>query len=161
MKVEQLTRETATYLKFLEKRQVFLSTHEKWDGLHAVGNNEAYSERRVVEERCESAPGSDHSLVGFQETYSKELTLCKNFVMREAIQSWEAFQKIPQKPYFRSLEKSNAKAREGDALRHMVTFSNLVEATCKFQLDDPISNFEETLKALAELELHGFDVQKI
>ncbi|KAF6160278.1 hypothetical protein GIB67_019047 [Kingdonia uniflora] len=62
---------------------------------------------------------------------------------------------MPQNPHFCPLEKSNAKAREGDALEHMVTFSNLVEATCKFQLDDPpISDFKETLKALAELESH-------
>ncbi|KAF6155999.1 hypothetical protein GIB67_017845 [Kingdonia uniflora] len=91
----------------------------------------------------------------------EKLSFCKNSVMWETVESWEAFCKMPQNPHFRPLEMSNAKAREGDALGHMVTFSNLAEATCKFQMDDPISDFEETLKALTELESHGFDVQKI
>ncbi|KAF6155940.1 hypothetical protein GIB67_039271 [Kingdonia uniflora] len=91
----------------------------------------------------------------------EKLSFCKNSVMWEIVQYWETFRKMPQNLHFCPLEKSNAKAREGDALGHMVTFSNLAKTACKFQLVDPISDFEETLKALAKLKSHGFDIQKI
>ncbi|XP_043717992.1 DUF724 domain-containing protein 7-like [Telopea speciosissima] len=76
--------------------------------------------------------------------------------VREKVESMEAFQLLPQRPHFSTLDQYNEELREGLAIGYMVAFANLVEKTCKSQLDDPRSMLENKLKALVELETLGF-----
>ncbi|KAF6143149.1 hypothetical protein GIB67_000372 [Kingdonia uniflora] len=73
----------------------------------------------------------------------------------------DIFQEMPQKPHFRPLKKYIGLEREGHALGHMITFSTLVETTRNSKLGTPTSCFEDILKVLANLKLHGFDVRKV
>lgn len=79
----------------------------------------------------------------------------------QSIESMEIFQKTPQKPHFSPLVNCNEDLREGLAIAHIVTFSNLMERTSKLRFSDPSSSIERSLEILADLELHGFDVEAV
>ncbi|XP_043717990.1 DUF724 domain-containing protein 5-like [Telopea speciosissima] len=79
----------------------------------------------------------------------------------EKVESMEAFQLLPQRPHFSTLDQYNEELREGLAIGYMVAFANLVEKTCKSQLDDPRSRLENKLKALVELETLGFQANPV
>ncbi|KAF6175667.1 hypothetical protein GIB67_022669 [Kingdonia uniflora] len=90
------------------------------------------------------------------------LPFVKKSDMWEIVESKDAFKWMPQKPHFHPLEQLNDHEilREVRALGYMEGFSLLVDKTMKFKLEDPISDFEETLNALSELDRHGFNTHK-
>ncbi|KAF5182146.1 hypothetical protein FRX31_028275 [Thalictrum thalictroides] len=92
---------------------------------------------------------------------NESLPFIKSSNMWENMESMEVFKLIPQHPHFRPLEKLNEELREGAAFGNMCSFVSLMERTCEAQLDDPRSKFENKLKALTDLEDHGFTVQPI
>ncbi|KAK1352022.1 hypothetical protein POM88_053736 [Heracleum sosnowskyi] len=77
------------------------------------------------------------------------------------IKSMEIFQKMPQKPHFSPLFECKEETREGLAIGHMVTFSNVLERTSKPKYSDPSIVIERKLKTLDALKPYGFDVGKI
>ncbi|KAK0595925.1 hypothetical protein LWI29_011104 [Acer saccharum] len=77
------------------------------------------------------------------------------------IQSLEEFQLMPQKPHFRPLDECEVVYREGLALKHMMTFVNVVKETSKLQVNASGSIMDSLLKCLPELESHGFDVKDV
>lgn len=77
------------------------------------------------------------------------------------MESMEAFKLIPQRPHFHPLLKHNVELREGEALGYMWSLANLMELTRKACFDNARSVLENKLKALSELERHGFSVQPI
>ncbi|CAH1416679.1 unnamed protein product [Lactuca virosa] len=79
----------------------------------------------------------------------------------KTIESMEVLHKIPQKPHFRALEGVKESEREGVAIGSMVTFSRVVDKTCALRFEDPRSAIEECLETVAELELHGFQVELV
>ncbi|PIA47840.1 hypothetical protein AQUCO_01400434v1 [Aquilegia coerulea] len=79
----------------------------------------------------------------------------------ESIESNEVFQLMPQRPHFNFLKQHNEDMREGYALGMMFNFVKLVERTLKATPDTPRSMFENILKALPDLEEHGFTVHPI
>lgn len=121
-------------------------------------------------EQCTEANGSQKSIVmqslvddvlgGIVRYKDQSLPFVKNTPIWKAIESMEAFQKMPQNPHFRTLDSCKESSREGLAIGYMVTFASVVEKTSKLQFDDPRSIIEENLETLLELESHGFDVNK-
>ncbi|XP_076958893.1 DUF724 domain-containing protein 7-like [Bidens hawaiensis] len=80
----------------------------------------------------------------------------------ETVESMEAFRMLPQKPHFRPLfEGVKESAREGLAIGTMVTFSIVVDKTCRLRFDEPRSTIEDILETLVGLENNGFDVKVI
>ncbi|KAK1568150.1 hypothetical protein Q3G72_021162 [Acer saccharum] len=77
------------------------------------------------------------------------------------VQSLEEFQLMPQKPHFRPLDECDAVLLEGLALKHMMTFVNVVKETSKLQVNASGSIMDSLLKCLPELESHGFDVKDV
>ena len=77
------------------------------------------------------------------------------------VQSLEEFQLMPQKPHFRPLDECEVVFREGLALKHMMTFVNVVKETSKLQVNASGSIMDNLLKCLPELESHGFDVKDV
>ncbi|KAK0596869.1 hypothetical protein LWI29_019783 [Acer saccharum] len=77
------------------------------------------------------------------------------------VQSLEEFQLMPQKPHFRPLDECEVVFREGLALKHMMTFVNVVKETSKLQVNASGSIMDSLLKCLPELESHGFDVKDV
>ncbi|KAK1577834.1 hypothetical protein Q3G72_025278 [Acer saccharum] len=77
------------------------------------------------------------------------------------VQSLEEFQLMPQKPHFRPLDECEVVSREGLALKHMMTFVNVVKETSKLQVNASGSMMDVLLKCLPELESHGFDVKDV
>ena len=51
------------------------------------------------------------------------------------VQSLEEFQLMPQKPHFRPLDECEVVSREGWALKHMMTFVNVLKETSKLQVN--------------------------
>ncbi|KAJ4958179.1 hypothetical protein NE237_025290 [Protea cynaroides] len=84
-----------------------------------------------------------------------------SWLLWEKVKSMEAFQLLPQRPHFITLDQYNEELREGLAIGYMVAFTNLVEKTCKSQPDDPRSMLEDKLKALEELETLGFEANPV
>ncbi|KAF5194668.1 Phytochrome [Thalictrum thalictroides] len=85
----------------------------------------------------------------------------KESIFWESIESNEVFQLMPQRPHFDPLKQYSEWLREGFALGMMVNFVKLVEMTLKATPDEPRCMFENTSKALTDLEKHGFTVQPI
>ncbi|TXG69261.1 hypothetical protein EZV62_004196 [Acer yangbiense] len=77
------------------------------------------------------------------------------------VQSLEEFQLMPQKPHFRPLDECEVVFQEGLALKHMMTFVNVVKETSKLQVNASGSIMDSLLKCLPELESHGFDVKDV
>ncbi|TXG69250.1 hypothetical protein EZV62_004185 [Acer yangbiense] len=77
------------------------------------------------------------------------------------VQSLEEFQLMPQKPHFRPLDECEEVYREGLALKHMMTFVNVVKKTSKLQVNASRSIMDSLLKCLPELESHGFNVTNV
>ncbi|KAK3219496.1 hypothetical protein Dsin_013466 [Dipteronia sinensis] len=77
------------------------------------------------------------------------------------VQFLEEFQLMPQKPHFRPLDECDVVSREGWALKHMMTFVNVVKETSKLQVNASGSIIDNLLKCLPELESHGFDVKDV
>ncbi|CAH1413064.1 unnamed protein product [Lactuca virosa] len=78
----------------------------------------------------------------------------------ETLEAMEIFQKIPQNPHFRPLEKEKECTREGHAISKMVSYVRIMESISQqLTLEDRRSVFEESLEALLDLESHGFDVK--
>ncbi|KAK1574845.1 hypothetical protein Q3G72_000366 [Acer saccharum] len=77
------------------------------------------------------------------------------------VQSLEEFQWMPQKPHFRPLDECEEVYREGLALKHMMTFVNVVKKTSKLQVNASRSIMDSLLKCLPELESHGFNVTNV
>ncbi|KAK3219508.1 hypothetical protein Dsin_013478 [Dipteronia sinensis] len=77
------------------------------------------------------------------------------------VQSLEEFQLMPQKPHFRPLDECEVVYREGLALKHMMTFVNVVKKTSKLQVNASRSIIGSLLKCLPELESHGFNVTDV
>lgn len=123
------------------------------DGLNP---SELPSEKAIVEAdgRTEIYPIPSMSL-------SSEVALpfMKESSMWEIVDSMEVFRTTPQKPHFQPLEQYEVEFREGMAIGLMVTFANLVSSIQKLQISDSQDIFEEKLKALMPLELHGFNIQ--
>ncbi|KAH9786896.1 DUF724 domain-containing protein 7 [Citrus sinensis] len=74
------------------------------------------------------------------------------------IESFDAFQIMPQKPHFHPLSETKEEYREGSAVGIMVTYAGLFEKITMMQFDDSRSVFDRTLESLLDLERHGFDV---
>ncbi|KAF6141986.1 hypothetical protein GIB67_037954 [Kingdonia uniflora] len=115
------------------------------------------SERNEVHVKSATA---DLPLLEFQ-LESENLPFVRKSSMWEIVQDFDVFQQMPQKPHFRPLEMFHEQHREGHAIGLMITFSTVVETTFNSRLDTPMSVFEGSLKVLADLELHGFEVQKV
>ncbi|KAI9159758.1 hypothetical protein LWI28_001675 [Acer negundo] len=77
------------------------------------------------------------------------------------VQSLEEFQLMPQKPHFRPLDECEVVYWEGLALKHMMTFVNVVKKTSKLQVNASRSIMDSLLKCLPELESHGFNVTNV
>ncbi|KAK1307724.1 hypothetical protein QJS10_CPA09g00747 [Acorus calamus] len=77
----------------------------------------------------------------------------------KVIDSMEIFSKRPQHPHFCPLLEIPELYREGSAISQMVTFSTLVDGIYKLQFEDSKVIIEDQLKALTDLEKHGFDLQ--
>ncbi|XP_065854951.1 DUF724 domain-containing protein 7-like isoform X8 [Euphorbia lathyris] len=92
----------------------------------------------------------------------QELPFTKTSSVWEYIDSLEVFKVLPQNPHFRPLlEEKNEATREGFAIGNMFNFAGLVEKTSKLKIDQPTSVFDSYLKALSDLEMHGFDVKAL
>ncbi|KAK9058888.1 hypothetical protein SSX86_023732 [Deinandra increscens subsp. villosa] len=84
------------------------------------------------------------------------------FIKRSPI--WDAIElqlTTPQKPHFSPLRKENEDYREGLAVAHMVTFTNIVQKLSEFQPNEPVDMINNSLQTLCDLETHGFDVGPI
>ncbi|XP_051141779.1 DUF724 domain-containing protein 7-like isoform X3 [Andrographis paniculata] len=120
----------------------------------------------VVVENIEKQPKSDTGASDLADTEdsigqseAQNLPFIKTAFIWKTIESMDVFQRIPQKPHFKPLENCNESSREGMAVGYMVTFSSVVEKTCRLQLDDPKCVIDDILGTLAELERHGFEVK--
>lgn len=87
------------------------------------------------------------------------LPFVKSSPVWKVLESDVGFNTMPQSPHFHPLEQCSKVLREGMAIGHTVAFSNLADATCKLQLGDHRSDFENMFKDLVELEQHGFNGQ--
>ncbi|XP_023753016.1 DUF724 domain-containing protein 2 isoform X1 [Lactuca sativa] len=78
----------------------------------------------------------------------------------ETLEAMDIFQKLPQNPHFRPLEKEKECTREGHAISKMVSYVRIMESISQqLTLEDRRSVFEESIEALLDLESHGFDVK--
>ncbi|KAF6141976.1 hypothetical protein GIB67_037944 [Kingdonia uniflora] len=119
---------------------------------------EETSKRNVANLQC---PMADPTFPQELQIESENLPFVKNCPMWGPVESLEGFQEMPQRPHFRPLETLIEEQREGFALGEMITFSSIVVKTHISRPDTPTSSFMSTLKVLADLELNGFDVQKV
>ncbi|KAG9150307.1 hypothetical protein Leryth_017617 [Lithospermum erythrorhizon] len=88
-----------------------------------------------------------------------ELPFVKCSSLWKAVESMEAFCKIPQNPHFRPLQQYKESLREGFAIAFMVNFSSVVEKISMLRFDDTKEKIDDILDSLKDLETHGFDVQ--
>ncbi|KAF5190428.1 hypothetical protein FRX31_019991 [Thalictrum thalictroides] len=91
----------------------------------------------------------------------ESLPFIKSSNLWGTFESLDVFRLVPQCPHFQPLEKENEVLREGTALGKMINFANLMESTCKAHLNEPRRAFENKLKALPDMEEHGFTVRPI
>ncbi|CAK7356408.1 unnamed protein product [Dovyalis caffra] len=77
------------------------------------------------------------------------------------VESLEVFRIMPQKPHFQPLFKCKELEREGFAIGQMVKFAEVVERTSKLRGYSPFDVFYSCLEALADLKMHGFDVEVV
>ena len=89
------------------------------------------------------------------------LPFVKHSPIWETLESMEIFQKMPQRPHFRPLEKYKEDNREGLAIGYMVTFTSVVERISQLQFSSPTSTIISTLETLSDLKNNGFDVGSI
>ncbi|XP_042034449.1 DUF724 domain-containing protein 3-like isoform X2 [Salvia splendens] len=91
----------------------------------------------------------------------EKLPFEKNTILWKTIESFQVFQRLPQKPHFQPLESFRESSREGLAIGYMVTFSSIVERASKLQLTDPVSIMDDIMDTLTDLEKQGFEVGPI
>ena len=65
---------------------------------------------------------------------------------------------MPQRPHFEPLIAFKESQREGLAIGCMMTFTNVVEASCRLKFSDPKSVAEDLQEMLLDLERYGFQV---
>lgn len=100
-------------------------------------------------------------MAGIVPYQDKTLPFVMNPSIWKAIESLEAFQKMPQNPHFRPLVDScKESSLEGLAIGCMVNFASVVEQISKLQFNSPRSVIDEKLETLLELKSQGFDVSK-
>ncbi|PSS23982.1 DUF724 domain-containing protein, partial [Actinidia chinensis var. chinensis] len=92
---------------------------------------------------------------------NRNLPFVKHSPIWETLESMEIFQKMPQRPHFRPLEKYKEDSREGLAIGYMVTFTSVVERISQLQFSSPASAIISTLETLSDLKNNGFDVGSI
>lgn len=92
---------------------------------------------------------------------NQSLPFLKSSPLWKNIESMEIFKKTAKKPHFSPLVKCKEETREGLAIGHMITFSNLVENISKLQFHHPMTVIQSKLETLAELESHGFNVETV
>ncbi|CAI9278816.1 unnamed protein product [Lactuca saligna] len=117
--------------------------------------------RRVISIDSESPPSGGtkgEEGLGFGDNLPFKIS---SPTLWKTIESMDVLRKIPQKPHFRALEGVKESEREGVAIGSMVTFSRVVDKTCALRFEDPRSAIEECLETVAELELHGFQVELV
>nr|KAJ0209329.1 hypothetical protein LSAT_V11C400166970 [Lactuca sativa] len=117
--------------------------------------------RRIISIDSESPPSGatkGEEGLGFGDNFPFKIS---SPTLWKTIESMEVLRKIPQKPHFGPLEGVKESEREGVAIGSMVTFSRVVDKTCALQFEDPRSAIEECLETVAELELHGFQVELV
>ncbi|KAK9051442.1 hypothetical protein SSX86_028069 [Deinandra increscens subsp. villosa] len=91
--------------------------------------------------------------------YQQEWPFVKQSILWATVESYDEFKTLPQKPHFSPLRRFNECFREGLALSHMIRFVSIVQELSYLKLNDPVVH--SSLKSLAELETHGFDVGSI
>ncbi|KAL4562094.1 hypothetical protein LXL04_034286 [Taraxacum kok-saghyz] len=74
------------------------------------------------------------------------------------LESLELYQNLSQNPHFAPLLETKEDLREGLAIAHMVTFTNVVQRTTNLQWTDPTDVINNSLETLVDLEANGFDV---
>ena len=127
---------------------------------HSVGemvreHNEKHPENRTTPD----AASVDKVALVLSEP--EKLPFEKNTILWKTIESFQVFQRLPQKPHFQPLENFRESSREGLAIGYMVTFSSIVERASKLQLTDPVSIMDDILDTLSDLEKQGFEVGPI
>ncbi|EEF46743.1 RNA binding protein, putative [Ricinus communis] len=90
-----------------------------------------------------------------------EMPFFKSSLIWKNIESLEVFQVLPQKPHFSPLIRHKEESREGMAMGHMLSFAVLIEKMSKLQVDDGREVFDSYMEVLADLEMHGFQVEAI
>ncbi|PIA47844.1 hypothetical protein AQUCO_01400437v1 [Aquilegia coerulea] len=93
--------------------------------------------------------------------HDANLPFVKSSPLWETFEGIEVLQLMPQHPHFRPVEQYDEEFREGYAIENLVNFVNLAKDILKAKLEEPRSVFENRLKALAELEEHGFTVDPL
>ncbi|XP_065870037.1 DUF724 domain-containing protein 3-like isoform X2 [Euphorbia lathyris] len=91
----------------------------------------------------------------------QELPFTKTLSLWQYVDSLEVFKVLPQKPHFIPLLEENEATREGFAIGNMLNFAGLVEKASKLKMNNPRNVFDSYLKALSDLEMHGFDVKMV
>lgn len=89
------------------------------------------------------------------------LQFLKDSEVMKLVESMEVFKSLPQKPHFRPLLRCSEVKREALAVAHMLTFANIVKDLSSLEITSPSSEFDSLLDCLSELELHGFDVERV
>ena len=92
---------------------------------------------------------------------NRNLPFVKHSLIWETLESMEIFQKMPQRPHFRPLEKYKEDSREGLAIGYMVTFTSVVERISQLQFSSPTNTIISTLETISDLKNNGFDVDSI
>ncbi|KAG6383838.1 hypothetical protein SASPL_156390 [Salvia splendens] len=89
---------------------------------------------------------------------AQKLPFVKHNAIWKSIESMEVLRRMPQRPHFEPLIALKENQREGLAIGCMVTFTNVVEASCRLKFSDPKSVAEDLREMLLELETYGFQV---
>ncbi|XP_042061477.1 DUF724 domain-containing protein 3-like isoform X2 [Salvia splendens] len=127
---------------------------------HSVGETvREHNEKQPENRRTPDAASVDKVALVLSEP--EKLPFEKNTILWKTIQSFQVFQRLPQKPHFQPLENFRESSREGLAIGYMVTFSSIVERASKLQLTDPVSIMDDIMDTLTDLEKQGFEVGPI
>ncbi|KAK3228638.1 hypothetical protein Dsin_000519 [Dipteronia sinensis] len=108
-----------------------------------------------------NAVDSREAMVDSSPYENQNLQFLERSPVLKFVQSLEEFQLMPQKPHFRPLGDCEVVCREGLAIKHMMTFVNVMKETSKIQVNTSRSIIDSLLKCLPELESHGFDVKDL
>lgn len=82
-------------------------------------------------------------------------------IWRYLVEAEDVFKRFPQSPNFLALENCDEEKREGLAVGHMVSFSNLVRRISNLQRNDTPKCVEGLKERLVEYEHMGFEVNEI
>ncbi|KAF5194667.1 hypothetical protein FRX31_015750 [Thalictrum thalictroides] len=96
-----------------------------------------------------------------EHLHDENLPFIKSSPLWGSFEGIKVLQLVPQHPHYRPLEQYDEEIREGYAIGNLVSFVKLAEDISKAKLEEPRSVFENRLKALAELEEHGFTVHPL